>query len=105
MEVSFLELLYHSPLAREATVWYPSPEGKTASVANTSLHDFISYFLFFLLFRRINLLPVGVTERTKKKIEIFFRGGRVVNSRHNGTCRDTCRPYGITDDNRFLSYQ
>ena len=70
MEVSFLQLLYHSPLARAAPAWCPSPEGKTTSVANTSLDDFIICFLVFLLFRRINLLPVGVTERGKT--EFFF---------------------------------
>ncbi len=52
-KVSFLQLLYHRPLARAVPVWCPSPEGKTASVPNTSLvclfasslHDFI----FFLV--------------------------------------------------------
>ena len=52
---------------------------------NTSLHDFIICFLVFLLFRRINLLPVGVTERGKT--EIFF-----LKKNFRGTCRP-CRKF------------
>ncbi len=52
MEVSFLELMHHSPLTRSTPEWWPSPKWR--------LHRVFSYTLFFfLVLPKINLLSGG----------------------------------------------
>ena len=84
MEVSFLQLLYHSPLVRSAPVWWPSPEGKTASVVNTYFTTLLVVFGFSFVTK--NKFASGGSDWKGKDGNFFLK------KKFHGTCRP-CRKF------------